>query len=147
MMPAITRAAIVTEAMTWVSTPFAHHQQLKGVGVDCAHLMRGVLNGAGAAVSKPGYYSQQWHLHRSEEQFADFVMVYGDEIPETELESGDMILWKFGRCFSHGGIYIGERKVVHAICIERNTRVASIDEGDLSWRPRRCFRYKALSDV
>lgn len=147
MMPAITRAAIVEEAMTWVSTPFAHHQQLKGVGVDCAHLMRGVLNGAGAAVHQPQYYSQQWHLHRSEEQFADFVMQYGDEIDEADLLAGDMILWKFGRCFSHGGIYIGARRVVHAIAMERNTRVASIDEGELSWRPRRCFRYKALTDV
>lgn len=147
MMPAITRQAIVAEAMTWLATPFAHHQQVKGVGVDCAHLMRGVLNGAGAAVHQPQYYSAQWHLHRSEEQFAEFVMQYGDEIAEDELLPGDMMLWKFGRCFAHGAIYIGERQVIHAIASERNTRIANIDEGDLSWRPRRCFRYKALTNV
>ena len=33
---------IVTEARTWVRTPYHHQARLKGVGVDCAGLVIGV---------------------------------------------------------------------------------------------------------
>lgn len=37
-----TRSAIVTEARTWIGTPYQHQASLKGVGCDCLGLVRGV---------------------------------------------------------------------------------------------------------
>jgi len=36
------RAAIVTEARRWMGTPYHHQAALRGVGVDCVGLIRGV---------------------------------------------------------------------------------------------------------
>ena len=30
------RERVVAEALSWLGTPYAHRQRLKGVGVDCA---------------------------------------------------------------------------------------------------------------
>ena len=38
----VTRAAVVAEAREWMNTPFMHQQEIKGVGVDCGGLIRGV---------------------------------------------------------------------------------------------------------
>jgi len=41
------RALVVTEARTWLNTPFHHQARLKGVGVDCAMLVRAVGEACG----------------------------------------------------------------------------------------------------
>lgn len=33
------RDAVIKEARTWLNTPFAHQQRIKGVGVDCANFL------------------------------------------------------------------------------------------------------------
>lgn len=38
----VTRAAVVAEARSWINTPFHHQAEIKGIGVDCGGLMRGV---------------------------------------------------------------------------------------------------------
>lgn len=38
----VTRAEVVAEARTWLSTPFHHNAEIKGVGCDCGGLLRGV---------------------------------------------------------------------------------------------------------
>jgi cell wall-associated NlpC family hydrolase len=38
-----TRADVAAAARTWIGTPWVHQQTLKGVGCDCAGLIRGVL--------------------------------------------------------------------------------------------------------
>lgn len=43
----IDRYAVVTEARTWLGTPFHHQARLKGVGVDCVGLVIGVARSLG----------------------------------------------------------------------------------------------------
>ena len=43
-----TRADIVSEARSWLGTPWGHGQGVKGVMVDCAHFIDGVNVNAGA---------------------------------------------------------------------------------------------------
>lgn len=140
----ITREAIVKEALSWVKTPWHHEASVKGHGVDCAQLLRAVLNNCGASIRPTDHYPQDWHLHRSEERFMCFVLDYCDAIDETPLP-GDILLWKVGRCFSHGAFYIGSGEVVHAVMNEGAVRVARISEGELGWRERRAFRWKGFS--
>lgn len=44
---AVSREAVVSEARTWVGTPYHHQQMCKGAGVDCGMLVGGVAMGAG----------------------------------------------------------------------------------------------------
>lgn len=50
----------------------------------------------------PRPYPPDWHLHRAEEKYLGFVF---DRAHEVELpQPGDVAVFKFGRCYSHGGI-------------------------------------------
>ena len=70
----MSRAAIVAEAMSWLGTPYAHRQRLKGVGVDCAQLPLAVYRACGLLPEvEPEAYAAQWHLHRGEELYLDTV--------------------------------------------------------------------------
>lgn len=137
------REQICDEARSWIGTRFHHHAAVKGCGVDCAHLVRAVYMACGVSIDPIYYYPRDWHLHRSDELFMDFVMRYADRIEERELLPGDVILWKFGLCFSHGGIYVGDDRVVHAVIQARRVIVSRLSEAEWSSREHRFFRMRA----
>jgi len=109
------REQIVAEALTWLDTPYHHHGRIKGVGVDCAQILLAVY--ADALQLAPqldvGTYSTQWHLHRSEEVYLDWLALAGAHRVE-QPQPGDMAMWRFGRTFSHSGICVAEGEFVHA---------------------------------
>ncbi len=111
------RQAIVDAALSWKDTPYAHHQRLRGVGVDCGMLLIGVYAQAGVIDEfDPGHYPPDWHLHRSEEKFIQIVERFADRAPpETTLKAGDLIVLKDGRCHAHGGIMLDADRFVHAL--------------------------------
>lgn len=107
---------IVAEAQTWLGTPHVNMAKVKGVGVDCGMLLIGVLEGARIIKTDTiniAPYSNMWHLSHSEEWFLRYVQKYCNEV--TDLQIGDFLLYKYGRCISHAAIYIGQDKVIHAL--------------------------------
>jgi cell wall-associated NlpC family hydrolase len=108
-----TRAKIVACARQWLGTPYHTGGRLKGVGVDCLTLLAEVYAEAGAVerVEIP-YYPNDWHLHRNSERYLEGLLRYVKEI-DAPLP-GDIAVWKFGRCFSHGAIVIGWPVIIHA---------------------------------
>ena len=110
------RDDVVKEAMTWLRTPYHSGAKVKGVGVDCGQLLIGVYEGAGilpVGECNPGYYSPEWHLHRSEEKYLHWIKKYCDEISDEPLP-GDIAVFQFGRCVSHAGIILGWPRIIHA---------------------------------
>lgn len=131
--------AIVDEAFSWLGTPYHSHGRIKGVGVDCAMLLAEVYTRAEAIPPvDPGFYPEQFGLHRSEELFLSFVERHGVEVDEPQ--AGDCVLFKFGRCYSHGGIMVNERQLVHAVMRERKVGLADIEDAELVYRAPRFFR-------
>lgn len=110
------RAAIVTEAQSWLGTPFHHRAQLKGVGVDCAQLL--IACYATIDVPRPlvGEYAADWFLHEGSDdltRFERWVAHYC--VPTTDPQPGDLALFRYGRAVSHGAIVVdvsGEHPVV-----------------------------------
>lgn len=109
------RARVIAEAKTWLGTPFRHQQDKKGAGVDCAMLLVRVYAHVGVIPKDfdPRPYSEQWFLHRDEERFLGFVRQLGAEVERPPLP-GDVLVYRFGRCFAHGAIVIDEGHVLHA---------------------------------
>jgi NlpC/P60 family putative phage cell wall peptidase len=129
------REMVAREALSWVGTPYHHHARIKGVGVDCAQLLCGVFE-ACALVSPidPGIYAVDWHLHRNEEMFSAWCARYAKlQAPGTPLKKGDVCLFKFGRTFSHGSIYVGDGVLVHAY-IRRGVILSRATEDPLDGR-------------
>jgi hypothetical protein len=54
-------------------------------------------------------------LHRDAERYVHGVMRYAREIGGSP-QSGDVAVFKFGRCFAHGAIVVTWPRLIHAWC-------------------------------
>ena len=103
MNQAATRATVVAAAREWIGTPYHVCADVKGVGCDCAMLLVRVFCDLGlVATFDPRPYSSDWHLHRSDEVYLRLLLERAHLIQAPE--PGDVVLFRYGRCFSHGGI-------------------------------------------
>mgnify|MGYP000334810130 FL=1 len=117
-LPSLPSEALVQEARSWVGTPYHHMGDIRGVGVDCGMLLVRIFCDLGiCAPFDPRPYTRDWHLHQSEERYLSYVYDNAAEISREELAPGDIILFQFGRCFSHGAIVtsVAPLTVVHAV--------------------------------
>ena len=140
MTPSV-RQAVVAEALSWLGTPYAHRQRLKGVGVDCAQLPLAVYAAAGViGKADVGAYAAQWHLHRGEELYLRHLQALGGrEIARGEALAGDFAIWRYGRTFSHGAILVGASRIVHAVRGQGVVRGDLDRDEDLKARPKKLF--------
>lgn len=157
MSEAEQRAAFIAEARTWLGTPFRDQADVKGGGVDCAMLLVRTAAATGLILIPPDNprwprpYAPQWHLHREEEKFLNIVSQLGTEV-EREPLPGDVIVYRVGRCFSHGGIILrsvqdeesalavslskGEgTHVLHAYYKTQNVTISPLRETELAFLP------------
>ncbi len=94
-----------------------------------------------------GPYSHQWHLHRSEERYLDWVERFGREVARDEAQAGDFLVWRFGRTYSHGGILIDDRRIVHAYGQAGKVILDdSLTQAELKNRPVKAFTFWPLSE-
>ena len=107
------RQRVIVEAESWLGTPYHHMARLKGVGCDCLTLLAAVYHAAGVvpAIEIP-YYPPDWHLHRGVERYVDGLLAHARETEEPE--PGDVALFRFGRCFSHGAVIVEWPRLIHA---------------------------------
>jgi NlpC/P60 family putative phage cell wall peptidase len=119
----VSRPEVVAETRTWKGTPFHHQAELKGVGVDCAGLLRGVCIALGvlpstyrslpAAAPFIGYgpVPDGTLMRRACETFMTPIAV-------GAMQAGDAVLIRWGRHPQHTGILgdyrDGELSLIHA---------------------------------
>lgn len=109
------RQQVVREARSWIGTPYEHCADIKGVGVDCGMLIVRVFNDLGIhTVPDPRPYTPDWHMHRVEENYLMRVLAHGKVVETPQI--GDVMLFKVGRCYSHGGIVskLDPLTIIHA---------------------------------
>lgn len=139
------RSAVLGQAASWLGTRYRHHARLLGVGVDCANLLVACYHANGLVPDVDlGHYAVDWHLHHREERFLDWLRRLGAvQLPDGVLPlAGDVAVWQFGLCFSHGGIVelppdpLGQfpGQVIHALIGQRVQR-NRLDEAPLAGAP------------
>lgn len=123
------RQNVIAEAMTWLNTPYHSHGRVKGAGVDCAMLVIEVYAACGLAPRiEPGTYAPDWHMHRSEELYLGGVEQYAQRV-ET-AQPGDIALFRFGRCVSHGAIVVAWPTVIHAYMDQKKVVLTDVSKSD-----------------
>ncbi len=97
------RAAIVAEARRWIATPYHNCADVRGAGIDCGMLLVRVFVDLGLMPPvDPRPYASDWHLHRGEERYLGHLQKHFVEA--NTPDAGDVIVFRYGRCYSHGGI-------------------------------------------
>jgi len=138
------RIDIVTEARTWLGTPYHHQAALKGVGCDCIGLLRGVYEAFVAPLKVDINYSPHWHFHRTKEVLYSHVRQYAEEIPLESAGLGNVLLFGFGTgSAAHAGIIATVDTIIHAYA-----EIGKVAETRLSekWinRRRAAFQFPGL---
>lgn len=122
---------IAKAATAWLGTPYANNAMVKGAGVDCSYLLVAAVVDSGLMKAdrlQIENYSNEWHLHHSEEKYLKYVQQVADEVKEgSPLEIGDFLLYQYGRCISHGAIYIGKGLVIHAF-VDYGVIISKLDD-------------------
>src|SRR5260370_20909324 len=83
----------------------------------------------------PRPYTRDWMLHRDDERYLGFLLDRARMV--SEPKPGDVILCRFGRCFSHGGIVTkaDPLTIVHAFApVRLAIEEAVARNGDLAGR-------------
>ena len=94
---------MVAEARRWIGTPYHPCADVLGAGVDCGMLIVRVFVDTGLVPPfDPRPYPPDWHLHRAEERYLGFVFDRCHEVDEPA--PGDVVVFRYGRCYAHGGI-------------------------------------------
>ena len=97
-------------ALEQVGTPYRYGGSTPS-GFDCSGLVQYAYSGAG--VSVPRTTGQLWSAARP--------------VAQQDLEAGDLLFFSIGGKMSHVGMYLGERRFVHAPQSGRLVSVASLD--------------------
>jgi cell wall-associated NlpC family hydrolase len=119
------RQMVVAEAKSWIGTPFHWHARLKGIGIDCGTFLIEVWERCGLMEHfEPPFYSVDFNLHRSEEWYKAIIEQYCVLVEGRDPLPGDIVLYKFGRCFSHGTIVCDWPHIISAD-IQRGVILAS----------------------
>jgi cell wall-associated NlpC family hydrolase len=131
------RQSIIDEAMTWLRTPWHHAAAVKGAGVDCARLLIEVYANCGLIERFiPDAYPRDFAMHSSHERFLMNIERYAVQIAKPQ--TGDVAVWKYGKCFSHGAIVIDWPDIIHAK-IGNGVILDLGDQGDLLGRDVRFY--------
>lgn len=106
--------------------------------MDCAFLLVRVYHAVGLIPDiDPRPYPHDWHLHRGEERYLDWVSRYGR--PVSVPMPGDVVLFRFGRCASHAAIVVDWPRVIHSY-IGEGVTLGDADKAPLSGREAGFFR-------
>lgn len=115
--PVISRAMIVTEARSWLGTPYRHQASLKGVGCDCLGLVRGVWRAViGSEPEAPPPYAPDWAEASGGEPLAEAALRHLVPIALAEFGAGDVLLfrWRAGLTAKHAAIATAPDTMIHA---------------------------------
>ena len=111
------RRKIITNALTWIDTPYQHQASLKGEGSDCLGLIRGVwreLYGREPAALPP--YTVDWAERNSQETLYEAAREYLTLVPNKQVQPGDVLMFRMqrGAMCKHVAIMTGHNTILHA---------------------------------
>ena len=135
MRRAHARARVVAAAREWIGTPYHHMADVKGVGFDCAMLLVRVFCDLGLVEPfDPRPTRATGFCIAAKSAISAFCWRARTRSPRRSPATS--ILFRYGRCFSHGGIVTAAEPltIVHAFAparvvleeeLARNAEVAS----------------------
>ena len=106
--------ALARTALAYRGAPYRFGGRSAQTGFDCSGLVQAVC--------------AKWGIYVPRAAHAQYTA--GKPVPANSLLPGDLVFFKntYKRGLSHVGIYIGERKFLHAAGVRYGVRVSSLDD-------------------
>ena len=104
-------------ARTWIGTPYHHQGSMKGIGVDCVGLIRGIYYEMyGKRAPYLINYSSDWGDVNNNEDMLKAARTYLEPIPLDKLGAGHVVLlrWQDFRVAKHSMIMTSKTSAIHA---------------------------------
>lgn len=104
-------------ARTWIGTPYIHQASLKGAGVDCVGLIRGIYREMyGVEAPYLINYSADWGDSNGNEAMLDAARTYLEPVALEDIDAGHVVLlrWNRRRVAKHSMIMTGKTSAIHA---------------------------------
>ena len=139
---------IVTQARTWIGTPFHHQARLKGKGCDCLGLIVGVVDELGLKDKHgqplAGYDEVTYSKEPDGAYLTEKLTVLLDEVPIAEAQAGDLALFKVRENPQHMAFltdYENTLGMVHSYAPARRVVEHRLDD---DWKQRlvKVFRWQ-----
>lgn len=108
---------IISEARSWIGTPYAHQHLTKHAGCDCLGLVRGVyINVIGPEPEVPPSYSPSWGEGGRKEVLLEAAARHLTEIPMDDMRPGDVLVFRMSpkAIAKHCGILVSEDRMIHS---------------------------------
>lgn len=121
----ILRSTIVAQTRGWIGTPYHHQASLRGIGVDCIGLVRGIFRDVvGTETEVIPCYGPDWAEVTGEETLIAAARRHLVETPVHAARSGDVLIFRYRDRYlaKHAAILIGSNtsplstaSIIHAI--------------------------------
>lgn len=138
-----TGADVVSEARSWIGTPFVHQGRLKGIGVDCI----GVVVGVAKALGLSGYDKTDYGRAPNPAEMRAELATHMQPIAFKDVRPGDVLWFRVEGEPRHVGI-VTETEPMAMVHSYSRARVMACIEQDVDgfWRKRvaGAFRYRGL---
>lgn len=151
------REQIIAAARDWLGTPYHHAARIKGHGVDCGQLIIAAFIDSGAVDHfDTEKYTPDWHLHRSEEKYLGYLNAHLSPVdddqrsvaqrliddPAWSVPGGDVLAFRVGRCYSHGGIVTRWPYFIHSYLPAGIVEEVDIRGTPMAQRPCRVYTFE-----
>lgn len=133
---------IAEEARRWVTAKVGfQHRGMTMKGCDCMGFIVGVLNKFRQKLLVLPYYSKDWGQHtESSELIINGLNTIALETDKSKAEVGDILVFKFGKCHSHTGIYLGNGTFAHCYEAGKHCRYGVLNNSAWGRKLRKVFR-------
>ncbi len=157
------RQLVVTEAESWIKTPFHHCAAVRGAGIDCTSLLHVSFSVVHPDMA-PVRYLPQWHMNeQADGEFHELLMegliargfteisdgladvepFDRDRFIDARKGPGDIVVTKLARTFAHGAIISSWPYVIQAECAPYGRDEVCSASVEANWyftsRPRKFF--------
>lgn len=106
------RETVVSLAQGFLGTPYVPRGMCPGLALDCGTLLWHVYREIIPLPAFPADYPADWALHTVDTRYLDWIAPFVQEVARPVR--GGISVWKYGRSFSHGGIVVDKKHVIHA---------------------------------
>ena len=148
MEPASLQLIFKEEAIKWAEAHIRYlHRGFSKLGCDCTGLIIGIARSIGYLGKYDlRNYSPDWNLHsKAGNYIIEELEKVANEIPKSEIEEGDILVFSLGRCLAHVGILVKKDngKFVHSLVSSKRCEYGILKNSGWGFRWKKVYRMNA----